>query len=134
MVFGMEWGESDSLKFIEEVRDRRCLRDPTDPGKKNKNKRNDAWKEIGEIFPSHVKETKELQNKWLNLCQSYRAYKRQVEKSKKSGAGRNEIYTPTWFAYALMDSFMKDVYKPHGASDVVSKYRVALLICIFSFF
>lgn len=46
LIFMMEWNVEERLRFVEEVKGKRNLRGPTNPEKKNKNKRNFSWKEL----------------------------------------------------------------------------------------
>ncbi|XP_050302079.1 uncharacterized protein LOC126740192 [Anthonomus grandis grandis] len=52
----------------------------------------------------------ELTSEFLQLFESF-IWKAQMTFSK-SGAGRDEVYKPTWFAYDTMVDFLQPVYSP----------------------
>lgn len=114
----MEWNDSNVLSFIEAIREKPIIWDPQNTSKKNKAKRGDAFRELAEAFP--LATTEELIQKWKNLTQTYRNLRRKVLASKKSGSGIRDIYKPTWFASATMDTFISDTYTPQHSGDAVS--------------
>ena len=114
----MEWTEERILDFINDVCQRSCLWDPGSADRKNKRKVRDMWKELSVIYSSAPVD--DLKDKWRNLCQSYRNYRRKVQSKKRSGSGTSELYTPKWFAYHAMDVFMNDTYHPINTTDAVN--------------
>lgn len=114
----MEWSEDKVLCFIEAVREKGMIWDPNNILKKKKYKRADAFRELMLVFPPATAE--ELSSKWKNLCQAYRNIRQKVVNSIKSGAGREDVYTPSWFAYNTMDAFINDTYTPLSSTDAVS--------------
>lgn len=115
----MEWTDEKVLSLIESMREKPVVWDPTNIFKKNKAKRGDAFRELAADFPPASAE--DIQVKWKNLTQTYRNARRKLLNSKRSGTGRQDICTPTWFAYATMDVFMNDTYMPQNPTDAVSR-------------
>ncbi len=110
-----EWPDNVSIELINRVREHENLWDPHHPHKKRNAIKIDSWKKISKEVG---RSSEDSQKKWQNLCQSYRKYRR--GRKGKSGQGANEGSRITWFAYDTIHSFMNDVYKPHGNTDVVS--------------
>ncbi|XP_024878151.1 repellent protein 1-like [Temnothorax curvispinosus] len=115
-----EWTECRVLALIEDIKQYPCLWDPKDKDYKSRNRKFDCLKILSvkyECSPVDIKK------KWSNLLQSYRACRRKIKSSKKSGAGRDDIYKPTWFAFDHINSFMTDMYIPHGTLDSINQEK-----------
>lgn len=91
------WTQALSLKLIEEVHCRRELWDVLSMDYRNRNKKADALRDIGEILSVSPEE---IEKKLKNLkCQFRREYKDWCSK-KKSGA--SPVQKPSWFAFDAM--------------------------------
>ncbi|CAG5013620.1 unnamed protein product [Parnassius apollo] len=75
---------------------------------KNRNKRNDAIRDIASVFNIA---SSEIERKLKNLSSHYFREKRKYEESKKSGSGREDVQLPKWFAYKAL-SFLNDKNSP----------------------
>jgi hypothetical protein len=53
----------------------------------------------------------DLKKKRDALMATYRSIKHKILASKKSGAGADEVYRPSWFAFAQLDGFLRGVGK-----------------------
>jgi len=116
------WTNNRVIELIEDIKEHRVLWDPKDVYYKSKTKKFDCFKNLSIKYQCTVDEIKK---KWTNLLQVYRSCRRKIKCTSKSGAGRDEVYKPLWFAYDYMNTFMADVYVPHGISDsVVSSYFI----------
>ncbi|VVC94911.1 unnamed protein product [Leptidea sinapis] len=56
------------------------------------------------------KSVKELKTKKEILMATFRRHLKKKKDSIRSGAGSDDVYTPVWFAYDLMESFLRPVY------------------------
>jgi len=109
-----EWSNNRVLALIENIKEYPCLWNAKDEEYKNKNKKLDCLKCLSVKYQCSPDDVKK---KWANLLQVYRACRRKIKCSTKSGIEQNDVYKPTWFAFNCMNSFMVDVYVPHGISD-----------------
>lgn len=130
VTMASEWNDELVLTFIDEFKNYRCLWDPKDTDRKSKNKKNDAYQKLGLQFK---KPKEEIHKKINNLIQSYRGYRRKIKTTKVSGAGRKDVFKPSWFAFDAIHTFMQDVYTPHGTVDtmvsvIIVNYSVAKII------
>ncbi|KAF9417938.1 hypothetical protein HW555_005083 [Spodoptera exigua] len=75
---------------------------------KNRNKRNDAVRDIASVFNIA---SSEIERKLKNLSSHYFREKRKYEESKRSGSGRDDVQLPKWFAYKAL-SFLNDKNAP----------------------
>ncbi|KAH9628618.1 hypothetical protein HF086_007823 [Spodoptera exigua] len=62
----------------------------------------DAWMRVSTVMEIPIEELKKKKD---SLMSSYRSYKGKVKKSIQSGAGADDIYQPTWFAFEAMNAF-----------------------------
>ncbi|RVE42445.1 hypothetical protein evm_012902 [Chilo suppressalis] len=99
------WNNELELSLIEYFRAEPVLWDVKLKNYKNKLKQHDAWMRISTVMEIPVDELKKKKD---SLMSSYRSYKGKVKKSVQSGAGADEIYEPTWFAYEAMNAFLGD--------------------------
>ncbi|CAH2091950.1 unnamed protein product [Euphydryas editha] len=109
----MQWSQEKVLEFLELFQTEPCLWNPQLKGYKNRGTQNDAWYRIKENlqFPTTIED---LKKKKESLMGYYRFHLHKLKKSLKSGGGGNEIYNTTWFAFDLMDSFLRPVYEKSG--------------------
>lgn len=94
------------LEFLEYYKQYPEIWDSTNVNHKNRNKVADAWHEIKNQLGLLDVSIDMLKKKKESLMSTYRALKKKVLLSKKSGAGSDEIFKPNWFAYDVMDSFL----------------------------
>lgn len=116
VIMASEWNDELVLTFIEEFKKYQCLWNPKDIDRKSKNKKNDAYHDLSLHFK---KPKEEIKKKINNLIQSYRGYRRKIKTTKVSGAGRKDVFKPSWFAFDAINTFMQDVYTPHGTTDTM---------------
>lgn len=100
----MEWPDDLSIDLINRVRENENLWDPHHPHKKRNAMKVDIWKKISEEVEKPVLIVPKISS-W---------------QEGQVWPGVNEGLRITWFAYETIHSFMNDVYKPHGNTDVVS--------------
>ncbi|KAH9629152.1 hypothetical protein HF086_011775 [Spodoptera exigua] len=96
----MNWDNNTVLKFLELYQVNSCIWDPQNESHKNRQRVNDAWNNIKENLgvPCTVPDLKKQKE---SLMSAYRSYKTKIKKSERSGSGANDIYQPTWFAFAF---------------------------------
>ncbi|KAF9408385.1 hypothetical protein HW555_011922 [Spodoptera exigua] len=97
---------SDKLK--EKYQENEPLWNPRHMDFKNRNKRNDAIRDIASVFNIA---SSEIERKLKNLSSHYFREKRKYEESKRSGSGREDFQLPKWFAYKAL-SFVSDKNAP----------------------
>ncbi|XP_047503528.1 uncharacterized protein LOC125048730 [Pieris napi] len=101
------WSNEKSLSFLEHYQMEPCIWNPKDANHKDKKKQADAWIRLAELTGRPVKEIK---NKKEILMTTFRKHLKKKRESMRSGAGAEEIYNPTWYAYETMESFLLPVY------------------------
>ncbi|KAF9418816.1 hypothetical protein HW555_004483 [Spodoptera exigua] len=101
------WSNEESLSFLEHYQMEPCIWNPKDANHKDKKKQADAWIRLAELTGRPVKEIK---NKKEILMTTFRKHLKKKRESMRSGAGAEEIYNPTWYAYETMESFLLPVY------------------------
>ena len=83
----MEWSEQDVLHFIDYYKKKKVLWDPKDLQYFNKNKKQDAWNEVGREVGFCVEEVKRK----MECLQS--SFRRERNKEKKSiGIGKGGYF------------------------------------------
>ncbi|XP_063387072.1 uncharacterized protein LOC134680010 [Cydia fagiglandana] len=120
-IQNIQWNNQIELLFIQLYQAEPILWDVSLRDYKNKLRTYDAWSRISDILEIPVDK---LQQKRNSLLSSYRAYKLKVKKSIKSGAGADEIYKPSWFAYEVLDSFLRDKDTPKKTITTEDKENV----------
>lgn len=81
--------------------------------------RSAAYEEIVKYMAKENFHIAELKQKIKNLRCTYNQEVGKIKKSKKSGAGINDVYVPNIKWFALMDSFMKNVRSSSTTQDNV---------------
>ncbi|KAF9405180.1 hypothetical protein HW555_013971 [Spodoptera exigua] len=99
------WNNETELAFIDCYRAEPVLWDINLKDYKNKLKQHDAWMRVSTVMEIPIEELKKKKD---SLMSSYRSYKGKVKKSIQSGAGADDIYQPTWFAFEAMNAFLGD--------------------------
>lgn len=94
----MEWDNSFTLQFKSLYEKEEAIWNPRDPNHKNKLKVADAWENICKSLSKDISVV-ELKKKKESLMSTYRNLYQKVLQSKKSGAGSDEVYKPTWFCF-----------------------------------
>ena len=107
----MEWSNELTLEFLQLFENEAVIWNPQIPDHKNRNKVADAWNNIKANFSVDCSVV-ELKKKKDSLMAMFRQLFNKVKASLKSGAGRDEVYKPTWFAYDTMVNFLQPVYSP----------------------
>ncbi|XP_063823473.1 uncharacterized protein LOC135073289 [Ostrinia nubilalis] len=101
------WSNDECLSFLEHYQMESCIWNPKDANHKDKKKQADAWIRLAQLTGRPVKEVK---NKKEILMTTFRKHLKKKQESMRSGAGADEIYNPTWYAYEIMESFLLQVY------------------------
>lgn len=97
------------LEFIELLQGEPCIWNPKNKNHKNRNLVNDAWVRVKNSFsvPCSIEELKKKRN---TLLTQYRDCLKKIKDSTKTGAGSEEVYKPSWFAFDAIHSYMGAVY------------------------
>lgn len=103
----MEWSNETVLQFLDFYEQESLIWNASDSDHKNRNLIFDAWKRIEKNMGGKYSVT-ELKKKKDSLMASFRACSNKIKESTKSGAGRDDIYKPNWFAYERMASFLQN--------------------------
>ncbi|CAG5035590.1 unnamed protein product [Parnassius apollo] len=102
------WSNEESLSFLKHYQMEPCIWNPKDANHKDKKKQADAWIRLAELTGRPVKEIK---NKKGDIDDYFsQALEKKKRESMRPGAGAEEIYNPTWYAYETMESFLLPVY------------------------
>ncbi|KAG8320520.1 hypothetical protein J6590_066500 [Homalodisca vitripennis] len=104
--------DKQTVDFIEDYRHYSVLWDIKDKCYTNKNKRNDAYRALGEKYKMSEKG---VQSKIKNL-RSYFLKEQQKMSQRKSGASANDVYQSSWFAYKHL-LFLGDSITPRTTKD-----------------
>ncbi|XP_049538823.1 uncharacterized protein LOC125953365 isoform X1 [Anopheles darlingi] len=108
-----------SLRLIEQVKRFPCLWCKTTKDYKNINKHATAWAKIANELSISEMDAKQ---QWKNLQASFRVYRSKVKRSTVTGSGRDEIYTPRWFAYQSM-TFLSESLDVVNTTDTIGLAR-----------
>ncbi|RVE48241.1 hypothetical protein evm_007098 [Chilo suppressalis] len=103
----MNWDNATVLRFIKLYQTNSCIWNPKNVNHKNRKCVDEAWNNIREDLglPCTVRD---LKKKKESLMSAYRSYKIKIMKSQI--AGTDDVYQPSWFAFPVMDNFLKSVY------------------------
>ncbi|KAK5639513.1 hypothetical protein RI129_012005 [Pyrocoelia pectoralis] len=106
----MDWSNEKAIEFLELFQMEPCLWVPTLKLYKNRGAQSDAWRRIaqGLSFPATIEELKKKKD---SLMGYYRIHLNKYKKSLKFGAGISDIYTTNWFAFDMMNGFLKPIYE-----------------------
>ncbi|CAG5047721.1 unnamed protein product [Parnassius apollo] len=85
------WDDSAVLLLIEKYQENELLWNSRHMDFKNRNKRNDAFRDIAFVFNIA---SSEIERKLKNLSSHYFREKRKYEESKRSGSGREDVQLP----------------------------------------
>ncbi|CAG4961528.1 unnamed protein product [Colias eurytheme] len=102
-----DWSAPVILKFSEAYKNKPCLWNYKDADHKNRQKVSNAWTNLSTLMNKSVKE---LKSKKDILMATFHRHLEKKKDSIRSGAGSDDVYTPVWFAYHLMESFLEPVY------------------------
>ncbi|KAF9406100.1 hypothetical protein HW555_013406 [Spodoptera exigua] len=111
------WDDSAVLLLIEKYQENELLWNPRHMDFKNRNKRNDAVRDIASVFNIA---SSEIERKLKNLSSHYFREKRKYEESKRSGSGRDDVQLPKWFAYKAL-SFLNNKNAPSSQDNITSQ-------------
>lgn len=121
----MEWSNDSVLQLINAYRIRPVLWNSLDSYYKNKNKKEDAWRELADMLNTDIAEIKK---KMQSLLASFR---RERQKLKTiSGMGAEEVYDTKWFAFKSL-LFLKDKNQPVETQDTEGNVSKIINIRIF---
>ncbi|XP_072399248.1 uncharacterized protein [Diabrotica undecimpunctata] len=101
----MEWSKENVFEFLHFYEEESIIWNAGHNDHKNRNLTHDAWKRI-EINMGGRYSVDELKKKKDSLMSSFRFCHNKVKESTKSGAGTDDVYKPSWFAYEKMASFL----------------------------
>lgn len=102
------WTNERTLEFIEQYKNKPLLWDIVHNDYRNKIKRHDALLELANSFEVTKEET---EKKIKNLQTTFSIENKKVKDSKRSGAGRDEIYCSKWYAFEAM-MFIQERNRP----------------------
>lgn len=85
-----EWSDGDIVALIHAVETKPELWKCSDPGYKNRTKKDAAWRDIEENVFHRIIKTTEISAKWSNLRVQYKSYAAKY-KNRPSGSGRSQI-------------------------------------------
>ncbi|CAH1957500.1 unnamed protein product [Acanthoscelides obtectus] len=111
----MSWDTEKTISFIKEYEKRPILWKKNDKHYYNIIRKEDAWREIGEICNESVDV---LKKEIDSLRGSRRREKNRIAKSMGTGKGRNEIYESKWFAWDSL-KFLDD---PEELQETLSNH------------
>lgn len=117
----MDWSNEKVLEFIELYQAEDSLWNSKNKFHKHRNVTADAWERIKSSITLECS-VADLKKKKESLMTTYRHHLNKKKKSVKSGAGHDEIYQTTWFAYAAMDSFLGSNYDCITTRDTEVSY------------
>ena len=118
----MEWTQSETLLLIAAFERCSCLWNTSLKVYKNKNKKQDAWRDIGTELKIRAEDA---EAKMKSVLSAYRREKRKVTLSKKSGSGTADVFEPTWFAYESLN-FMSNINKPRRTRESCTPTEVCI--------
>ncbi|XP_068083489.1 uncharacterized protein [Anabrus simplex] len=95
----MEWNKDITLDLINDIIERPCLWDVSSKEYRDKTKKADSFQEL-EIMYNCSREC--IEKKLASLRSQYSRELQKVQKSRKSWAGADEVYTSKWFAFEAM--------------------------------
>lgn len=104
------WTNEAILEFLSIYEKYAVIWDSENMNHRNRNIVNDAWNEIQREFSMECT-VDILKKKKESLMSTYRTLKKKVVASERSGAGQDDLYKPSWFAFSFMDGFLKNVGK-----------------------
>lgn len=117
------WDETTTVKFVQYYGEYPCLWKTDDLQYRNKQARDAALGEIVEKMNMAGFGIAEGKVKIKNLRSTYSQELTKIEKSKKSGAGAADAYTPSLKWFYIMQSFMQQVQsKRQTTTNFVSIY------------
>lgn len=105
----MEWSKELTTHLIELFREHRVLWDPTFMDFKNRNKKHDAWTELGAELKTDSSEVEKKMRKLIGQFQ------RELKKGK-SGDGADATYKTKWIFFKML-LFLKDKNEPRHSTE-----------------
>lgn len=104
----MEWSKELTTHLIGLFRDQKVLWDPTFKDFKNRNKKHDAWEELGRELGTDASEVKKMR---MLIGQ----FQRELKKGK-SGDQADGAYKTKWILFKSL-LFLKDKNEPRHSSE-----------------
>ena len=117
----IRWSKGDTVKFVELYREHECLWNIMKPSYRNNRMRAGAPEKIVEEMGIEGFTVADARHKVKSLRNTYNQELQKIEKSRKSGMGREDFYAPSLKWCHLMDTFMrKTKEKKWSRSNLVS--------------
>ncbi|XP_063235278.1 uncharacterized protein LOC134538157 [Bacillus rossius redtenbacheri] len=111
----MDWTDDKSLQLIELYSERSVLWHAEHPHYKSHSKKNEAWCDIAAVIAVDAGEAK---RKMASLLATYRKVRHKVLKLREKGAGADDLYEVTWFAFESF-SFLEQSYQPRPSRQLI---------------
>lgn len=105
----MEWSKELTTHLIELFREYRVLWDPTFMDFKNRNKKHDAWTELGAELKTNASEVEKKMRMLIGQFQ------RELKKGR-SGDGADAPYKTKWIFFKML-LFLKDKNEPRHSTE-----------------
>lgn len=120
--------EGQTIRMLELYQDEPCLFDISIESYRNRDMRATAAKRISDILNVPGFGPKEVLKKFKNLRNAYSQELRKIKESEVSGAGADDLYTPTVYWFQLMDNFLRPhIYARPTKTNLVS-YSFSFII------
>lgn len=108
--------KNNTIQFLECYERHPCLWNPREQDYRNNNVRLAALKSIIQEMRLTLT-VEELKSKIKNIRTTYNREASKVSKSKKSGAGTDDLYTPQLIWFSVADRFLKPVIEGRNSKD-----------------
>lgn len=108
--------KNNTIQFLECYERHPCLWNPREDDYRNNNVRLAALKSIIQEMRLTLR-VEELKTKIKNIRTTYNREATKVEKSKKSGAGADDLYKPQLIWFSVADRFLKPVIEGRKSKD-----------------
>ncbi|CAI6375565.1 unnamed protein product [Macrosiphum euphorbiae] len=99
------WTNELTIEFLDLYEKEIAIWDPKDQLHRNRDIVFDSWKKIKDLMSIPV-DTKELKKKKESLMSTFRPLLAKKKASNKLGAGTDNVFKPSWFAYEKMETFL----------------------------
>lgn len=108
--------KNNTIQFLECYEMHPCLWNPREQDYRNNNVRLAALKSIIQEMRLSIT-VEELKLKIKNIRTTYNREASKVAKSKKSGAGKDDVYRPQLIWFSVADRFLKPVIEGRNSKD-----------------
>lgn len=107
LCLAMEWTKNNTTRLIEQYREKRVLWDPTVMEFKDRNKKHDAWAELGAGMNTDAMEVEKKMRALIGQFQ---------RESRKGKSGDGTDSKPKWIFFNML-LFMKDKNQPRHFTE-----------------